>query len=98
MMTVNTRVFKRELRSPSVVLDDLGRFKVSKSNYMCAQIKCLLAKDYSYITDSLPYNGIVQQLIYKGDSEIDEKLISKNNATKCNNVDFASRKRDNVMR
>ena len=65
---------------------------------MCAQIKCLLAGDSSYTTDSLLYDEVVQQLIYECDSEIDEEMISKINATKCSNVDFASRKRDDVMR
>ncbi len=97
-ITASTSVPKIKLRSPTIIQDDLSKFKLSKSNYMCAQIKCLLARDYSYTIESLLYNEIVQQLIYKGDSGIDEKLLSKNHFTKCNNVDFASCKRDNAMK
>ncbi len=44
---------------------------------MCAQIKCFLAEDYSYTINLLPYNKLVQQLIYVSDSKIDEEEIIK---------------------
>lgn len=36
MMTASTNVPEIELRSPGVMRDDLGKVRLSKSNYMCA--------------------------------------------------------------
>ena len=88
-----------ELRLPGEVRDDLGKVKISNANYMYAlEVRCVLANNSSYTTNSLPYNKSVQQLIYKSDSKIDEELISNNSATKWNSADFASCKWVAVMR